>query len=61
MDYTFIRGGLVSRWQSVAVRVELKLLSDTLGFRCDERGSFSGPAGNRGNQRDGTKEEGLES
>ena len=51
----------MSRWQSVAVRVELKLLSDTLGFRCDERGSFFRPAGNRGNQRDGTKEKGLES
>ena len=61
LDYTFIAGGMVSRWQLTAASVELKLLQVIPAFRCDERSSFPGPAGKRGSQRDGIKEEGLES
>lgn len=61
LDYTFTWDGLVSRWQLIAVRVELKLLLTTPAFRCDERGFFPGQAGNRGSQKDGDKEESLES
>lgn len=39
LDYTFIWGGLVSRWQLTAVQVELKPLTAIPAFRCDdERG-----------------------
>lgn len=43
LDYAFIKSGLVNRWQLTAVRVELKLLVATSAFKCDGRGSFSGP------------------
>lgn len=61
LDYTFIWDGLVSSWQFTEVRIELKFLLTTPAFRCGERGFFPGQADNRGSQKDGGKEESLES
>lgn len=61
LDYAFTWDSLVSGWQLTAVRVELKLLLTTPAFKCDERGFFPDQGGNRGSQKDGAKEESLES
>lgn len=59
LDYAFIWGGMVSRWQLAAAAVEPEAALSHPCFQvCDETSSFHGSASKRRSQRDGTKGQG---